>query len=129
MDSRYLLIKKWGRLRPLPDTAAREAAAEWQAHLGIRQEVRLERVTPAQVSDRTGRRGCSLVGVVYDVESARIFHTRLLTSEDIVHELLHVAHPDWPESQVCFETGRLLGGGVRQGERACAGRGEVSSGS
>jgi hypothetical protein len=70
--------------------------------------VSLEGVDWRQVTDESGRRGCSLVGVVYDRETACIKHTRALTADDVVHELLHVAHPDWSEAAVVAETERLF---------------------
>lgn len=39
---------------------------------------------------------------------ATIFHDRPLTEEDIVHELLHIKHPDWSEEQINAVTKRLL---------------------
>ncbi len=80
----------------------------WMQQLVIKHPVRLERASIWSVTDRNGRRGCSLVGVVVDTEGARIIHTRRLTEEDIVHELLHVAHPHWSEEAVVAETARLL---------------------
>jgi len=79
-----------------------------RARLGVRQPVRLERISPHQVVDHSGRRGRSLVGVSYDEHEARIYHTRALTLDDLVHELLHVAHPEWGEADVVSETERLL---------------------
>jgi len=89
---------------------AGHAIAYWRARLGITRPVRLERVRRCQVTGADGRRGCTLVGVVLDWDGATIYHTRPLTTEDVVHELLHVAHPDWSEAQVLDETERLLVG-------------------
>ena len=107
------LIARWGRWRPLRDAEAREAAAAWGAVLGVAQQVRLERISRFQVTDHHGRRGCSLVGVVHDAHAACIYHSRALTAEDLVHELLHVAHPEWSEEAVVLETRRLLAGDGR----------------
>lgn len=98
----------WGRRRRLDDREARSAAEAWRARLGVRQHVHLERISPRQVGDISGRSGLSLVGVTYDEGEARIYHTRALTLDDLVHELLHVAHPDWEEAKVVSETERLL---------------------
>ncbi len=103
------LIKRWGRRRSLPDPVAQQAVAQWREFLAVQQVVRLERVGCGQVTDHTGRRGCSLVGIVYDAEAARICHTRLLNGEDIVHELLHASRPGWSELAVRRETDRLFG--------------------
>jgi len=50
------------------------------------------------------------VGVQINKEKmhAIIYHDRSLTDEYVVHELLHVKHPDWSEDQVNAETERLL---------------------
>lgn len=50
------------------------------------------------------------VGVQADPEKriATIYHDRDLTEEDIVHELLHVAQPEWSEWQVNRVTELLL---------------------
>jgi hypothetical protein len=103
----YDLIGRWGCWRRLTDRHASAAADEWRRALGVRQAVRLERVSRSQVTGACGRRGCSLVGVVYDEDSACIYHTRALTGEDLIHELLHVAHPEWPETRVVEETDRM----------------------
>ncbi len=75
--------------------------------LGVKQSVRLERISPFQVTDDRGRPGCSLVGVVLSESPPVIYHTRRLSPEDIVHELLHIAHPNWSEQAVVQETERL----------------------
>ncbi len=103
------LVRRWGRLRRLDDTEAAAALRDWVELLDVGRRVTLQRINPGQVTGPTGRRGCSLVGVVADLEGARILHTRKLTSEDLVHELLHLAHPEWSETQVVLETARILG--------------------
>lgn len=99
---------RWGSRRRLTDAEALQAVVEWRLALGVMQEVRLVRVDRNQVTDHQGRRGCSLVGVVYDAHSATIYHTRALMAEDLVHELLHVRHSEWTEQQVVAQTERLL---------------------
>lgn len=111
------LLTRWGRWRPLPDADARGATREWAAALGVRQDVRLERVHHSQVTDHTGRRGCSLVGVVWNEARACIYHTRRLMGEDIIHEMLHVAHPEWSEPQVVAETERMVRASARRRRR------------
>jgi hypothetical protein len=101
-------VVRWGRGRRLAETEAPLVVEHWRAALGVRHAVRLERIDCQQVTDERGARGCSLVGVVYDAETACIYHTRALTPEDVVHELLHVAHPGWSEEAVVQETDRLL---------------------
>lgn len=44
----------------------------------------------------------------HDTKIAVIYHDRDLTEEDVVHELLHVANPDWTEEQVNTQTDILL---------------------
>lgn len=107
--SREALLRRWGRWRRLSDEEAERAAEDWRRVLEVRQAVRLARVDRLQVTDHRGRRGCSLVGVVYNNEEACIYHTRALIAEDIVHELLHARHPQWSEAAVVAETDRLVG--------------------
>jgi hypothetical protein len=102
------LCRRWGRWRRLSDAEAHAAAEQWRGARRVRQTVKLDRINRHQVMDERGRRGCGLVGVVYNEETARICHTRALVAEDLVHELLHVAHPSWTEGQVVNETDRLL---------------------
>lgn len=102
------LIARWGRWNALGDAAAVKAATAWRAYLGVNQVVCLERISRFQVTDHHGRCGHTLVGVVYDTHTACIYHTRALTTEDLVHELLHVAYPSWSEAEVVAETHRLL---------------------
>jgi hypothetical protein len=109
--------------RRLTDREARRVVEQWRAALGVIAAVRLERIRCSQVTDEHGQPGCSLVGVVYEGQTACIYHTRALTPEDIVHELLHVAHPAWPEERVVAETDRILAATpardtVRAGRRA-----------
>jgi hypothetical protein len=106
--------------RRLARRQAERAVAFWRGRLGIPRPVAVERVSSRQVVGPTGRRGCSLVGVVLDEASATIYHTRALTPEDVVHELLHVAHPDWSEARVCDATDALLAG-PRPHRRRCRG--------
>lgn len=90
------------------DARARRWISHWSHALSIATTIQLERTSIWHVTDDRGRAGCSLVGVVLDAEGACIYHTRRLTQEDVVHELLHVAHPAWTEAQVIAETTRLL---------------------
>ena len=50
------------------------------------------------------------IGINYDLakKEGTIYHSRQLTEEDIVHELLHVTNPEWSEDQVNEETTNLL---------------------
>lgn len=95
-------------LRPLPDPVAPGVVNFWRQFLGVRQMVYIERISPFQVTGPNGRPGCSLVGVVYDEARATIYHTRALTPEDIVHELLHVRFPHYSEERVVAETHALV---------------------
>ena len=72
--------------------------------LGIRQRVETVRISCFQVTDERGRPGCGLIGVVFDTQRATIYHTRALTPEDVLHELLHVAYPAWSEAAVVEAT-------------------------
>jgi hypothetical protein len=75
-------------------------------YLEIRHAVRTERISCVQVTNEHGRPGAALIGVVFDAHAATIYHTRLLTAEDVLHELLHVAHPNWSEAVVVRATNR-----------------------
>ena len=103
------LIRRWGRLRPLPDPEAQAALGRWAEALGVARDVQLARVDRRQVTDHRGRRGGSLVGVTVREREATLYHTRRLMAEDLVHELLHVGYPDWSERTVVQETARILG--------------------
>ena len=48
------------------------------------------------------------VGIVYSNMYGTIYHSRPLTEEDIVHELLHAKNPDRSEKWVVAETERML---------------------
>jgi hypothetical protein len=71
-------------------------------------KVRLERISRWQVTDERGKPGSSLVGVVNNRNEACIFHTRRLTVDDLVHELLHVRHPEWDETRVVERTNAVM---------------------
>jgi hypothetical protein len=99
-------------------TRERELIARWQRRLDLNEyAIRSERVSVFAVCDELCRVGNSLVGILADHErrEAVIFHTRRLSAEDVVHELLHLRHPDWSEREVNAETTRLLGGGSADG--------------
>jgi hypothetical protein len=94
-------------------TRERELIACWQRRLNLNEyEIRSERVSVFAVCDELCRVGNSLVGILADHKrrEAVIFHTRRLSAEDVVHELLHLRHPEWSEPDVNAETGRLIGG-------------------
>jgi hypothetical protein len=78
--------------------------AHCRALLDITQRVDTERISRFQVTDERSTPGCGLIGVVFDAHHATIYHTRVLTAEDVLHELLHVAHPDWSEAAVVQAT-------------------------
>lgn len=89
------------RLTPI---RLRGVIAHCRVLLGITQPVDTVRISRFQVTDECGRPGCGLIGVVFDARHATIYHTRVLTAEDVFHELLHVAHPDWSEAAVVQAT-------------------------
>jgi hypothetical protein len=81
----------------------------WQLRLGVRSlEARILAIDPLQVTGEDGLPGVELVGVVIERRRFTIVHTRPLDESDVVHELLHVAHPDWPHELVELWTDRLL---------------------
>jgi hypothetical protein len=61
-----------------------------------------------QVTGADGCPGQELVGVIVDGKLATIVHTRPLRDDDIVHELLHVARPEWPHQEIELWTELLL---------------------
>ena len=84
-----------------------EVVAAWRTYFDIGQVVTTERISRFQVTGEDGHAGAALIGVTCDANSAIIYHTRRLTVEDLIHELLHVAHPDWSEAHVVYETDRV----------------------
>jgi hypothetical protein len=82
----------------------RAAIQRCRVLLGLTQDVRPVRISRFQVTDERGRPGVGLIGVVFDARQATIYHTRALTPEDVLHELLHVAHPTWTEGMVVRAT-------------------------
>src|SRR4030081_2238066 len=78
--------------------------ANVREYLEISQAIRTERISRFQVTDERGRPGAGLIGVIFDARRATIYHTRLLTPEDVLHELLHVAHLNWSEVAVVRAT-------------------------
>lgn len=101
------------RGRPLAACEVATVLGAWREVLNITQVLRTERISTFQVTDEEGRAGCALIGVTFDRRSATVYHTRGLTTEDIIHELLHVAHPRWNESMVVCETERLWRPGLQ----------------
>ena len=104
-------IRSKGRQIPAFELAS--VVAAWQGYFDVSQVITTERISPLQVTGEGGRPGCALVGVAFDARHATIYHTRGLTTEDLVHELLHVAHPLWSEARVVLETKRLWRPGLR----------------
>ena len=84
---------------------------KWQEVLGISTwQIAVEKISPWQVTNEGGHPNCSLVGIRVDDALARcatLIHTRKLNLDDIVHEFLHLTHPDWSHEQVEAETQRL----------------------
>jgi gamma-glutamylcyclotransferase (GGCT)/AIG2-like uncharacterized protein YtfP len=83
----------------------------WQRYLGIEHwKVTTIKISTTQVSDEHCATGLTFVGVVPDHAQlhAEIYHTRKMTAEDIIHELLHVKHPQWSEAQVNRRTEKIL---------------------
>jgi hypothetical protein len=99
-------------MRIIIESAETSLVSRWRARLGLDEyEIRLERVSLFAVCDELCRVGNSLVGIRadHDRREAVIFHTRRLTEEDVVHELLHLRHPEWSEQQVNARTASLIG--------------------
>ena len=101
------------RGRQIPKHQLPTLVAAWREFLAIGQIISTERISPLQVTGEGGRAGCALIGVSFDAWRATIYHTRPMTTEDLIHELLHVAHPLWTEAHVLHETDRLWRPGLR----------------
>lgn len=85
---------------------------KWQEALGLSSwQIVVEKISPWRVTNADGRPNGSLVGIRVDDAAERcatLIHTRKLGQGDIVHELLHLANPDWSHEQVEIETQRLI---------------------
>ena len=84
----------------------------WLAELELLDwEVECERISILQVSDNFCWVGNNFVGILKDHvrKKATIYHTRTLSKEDVIHELLHVKYPTWSENQVNRKTNELKG--------------------
>ena len=102
--------RMWGR-ELLKLKRARQLLKKWLDALGLAgYSITLERISLLQVSDDYCNVGNSFVGIEIDFvnKKGRIYHTRILTEEDIVHELLHVKYPYWTETEVNATTDMLL---------------------
>lgn len=93
----------------------RNALARWQEKFHLTDySIDTQRISLFQVSSIDDHCcesvGCSLVGIEIDrsEKQACIYHTRRLTEEDIVHELLHILNQEWTEEQVNAATALLL---------------------
>ena len=71
-------------------------------------EIKTEKIDPKSVvyPDDCQGEDRFFIGISINkaTSTAIIYHDRPLTEEDIVHELLHVKHPEWSEEQVNSET-------------------------
>lgn len=101
------------RGRQIPTHQLTSVVVAWREFLAIAQDIQTQRISPLQVTDENGRVGCALIGVTFDAWQATIYHTRPMTTEDLIHELLHVAHPLWSEARVVHKTARLWRPGLR----------------
>jgi hypothetical protein len=105
-------------MRIIIDSRESGLIGRWQRRLDLENYgIRHERVSVFAVCDELCRVGNSLVGIRADHErrEAVVFHTRRLTAADVVHELLHLRHPEWSEREVNSATARLLGGSRSNG--------------
>jgi hypothetical protein len=81
----------------------------WVRQLGLGAfRVVCQPTHPMQVTGPDGRPGQELVGVIVEDRIATIVHTRYLREDDIVHELLHVARPEWPHPEFDLWTDLLM---------------------
>lgn len=86
---------------------------KWKRKLSLKDwDITTEEISDAQVTypdDCVGEERF-FVGIEIGDGKAKIYHARELTEEDIVHELLHVKHPEKSEDWVEQETERLING-------------------
>lgn len=95
------------------DEDAIRLVLRWQRLLGLEAyEARLEQVDSMQVTGEDGLPGAELVGVVIEAEHFTILHTRPLDETDVIHELLHVARPNWNHIAIELWTDRLITGDI-----------------
>ncbi len=87
---------------------ARMVTEYLRRQLRLSHQVRLERISRWQVTGEHGRPGEPLIGVAHEEDGPCIFHTRALTVEDLVHEMLHVRHPELSEDEVNARTAAML---------------------
>src|SRR3990172_1006172 len=84
----------------------------WQKVLALSNwEISLEKISPLQVTNESGKPNNSFVGVRPDGNEGKraiLFHTRKLDPRDIVHELLHLVHPEWSHGEIETEAQRLI---------------------
>lgn len=83
---------------------------KWKKRLGLdKWEITTKEILDAQVTYPDDLRGedRSFVGVRVDPPKAIIYHSRELRVDDIIHELLHIKHPDWSEDEVEKRTEEL----------------------
>ena len=83
---------------------------KWQRKLGLMDwYIVTEAIDDAQVTypDDLHGEDRSFVGVHIAPPKAIIYHSRELREDDIIHELLHIAHPKWSEDRVQERTEEL----------------------
>jgi len=90
----------------------RSSIEYWQSVLGLwAWKVMCTPISEMQVLDDLygDLPGHEFVGVVIDerLKIAKIYHTRHLMKDDIIHELLHVRFQSWPEEEVVVWTNKL----------------------
>jgi hypothetical protein len=67
-----------------------------------------EKVSKDQVSAEDGNKEFVGICVNWEKRIGFLYHTRELTDEDVVHELIHLAYPTFTEEEVNVATARLL---------------------
>ena len=85
-----------------------ELINKWKFNLGIDQEITTVSIDDAQVVYPDDLEDKCFVGVCF--KDGTIYHSRDLTEEDIVHELLHVSNRDMSDEWVEMMTEKLMEG-------------------
>jgi hypothetical protein len=105
----WIAVAAFRLLLPVRNWRGRLRLKLWQRRLGLRAyRAAWEATHPLQVTGPDGVPGLHLVGVKIEQGRFTVVYTRPLSEADVVHELLHVARPQWPHEQVEDWTARLI---------------------
>ncbi len=109
-------------IRIMSDIKIPHFIQQWQKNLDIQHyTICCECISPFHVCDDAFVQGHEFVGICTDHKrrKACLYHTRKLQLEDIIHELLHVKHPEWSEKLIdiriyCWHRSITKGGDMHE---------------